>query len=279
MKIKKILSLVCTIILAGGVLAACQTSKSTQEAQSTQGTQNTENLNSLERVKKAGVLYMGLNDTYPPFEFRDTNQNLVGFDIDLGQEIGKKLGVKVEVKTNDWKGIILSLKSKKYDMILSCMSITEERKKEINFAGPYIVGGQRVVVKKGDTSIKTVDDLKGKKIGVQLGTTGEMAASKIQGLKELKKYDGVTEAFNDLSIGRVDAVIADGQVGGYYLKKTGQDLSILNVKLSEESVGIGFRKEDTHLTEAVQKALDELKADGTLSKLSEKWFGFDVYKN
>lgn len=273
MKTKKILSLLCTIILAGSVLVACQNS------QSTQGAKSTESLNSLERVKEAGVLTMGLNDTYPPFEFRDESQNIVGFDVDLGQEIGKKLGVKVEIKTNDWKGIILSLKAKKYDIILSGMSMTEERKKEIDFAGPYIVGGQRVIAKKGDSSIKTADDLKGKTIGVQLGTTGEVAANKIEGVKELKKYDGITEAFNDLTIGRVDAVVADGQVGGYYLKKNSQDLAVLDVKLSEEPIGIGFRKEDTHLKDAVEKALDELNADGTMSKLSEKWFGYDVYKN
>lgn len=273
MKIKKIISLLCTIVLVGGVLVACQNNKSTQ------GAKSTENLNSLERVQKAGVLTMGLNDTYPPMEFRDESQKLVGFDIDLGQEIGKKLGVKVEVKTNDWKGIILSLKSKKFDMILSCMTITDARKQEINFSEPYIVGGQRIVVKKGNTNIKTAEDLKGKTIGVQLGTTGEMAANKIQGIKELKKYDGVTEAFNDLTVGRVDAVIADGQVGGFYLKKKGDELVILDAKLSQEPVGIGFRKEDTHLRDAVQKALDELKADGTMSKLSEKWFGFDIYKN
>lgn len=272
MKIKKIISVLCSVILASGVLVACQNNKGTE------GAKSTENLNSLERVKKAGVLTIGLNDTYPPMEFRDESQKLVGFDIDLGEEIAKKLGVKSEVKTNDWKGIILSLKSKKFDMILSCMTITDERKKEIDFSEPYIVGGQRIVVKKGNNNIKTAEDLKGKKIGVQLGTTGEMAANKIQGIKEIKKYDGITEAFNDLAVGRIEAVIADGQVGGFYLKKKGDDLILLDAKLSEEPVGIGFRKEDKELRDAVQKALNELKADGTLSKLSEKWFGFDIYK-
>ncbi|WP_027624430.1 ABC transporter substrate-binding protein [Clostridium lundense] len=267
---KKILALVTAVILTAGTFVGCSSgNKKTEESK---------NLNSLERVKKDGVLTMGLNDTYPPMEFRDENHNLVGFDIDLGQEIGKKLGVKVEVKTNDWKGIILSLKSKKFDMILSTMSITDKRKEEIDFSKPYIVGGQRIVVKKGNNTIKDVKDLKGKVIGCQLGSTGEMSASKIEGIKELKKYDGVTEAFNDLSVGRIDAVIADGQVGGYYLKKRGGDLILLDAKLTDEPVGIGFRKEDKELREAIDKALDELKQEGTLSKLSQKWFGEDVYK-
>jgi polar amino acid transport system substrate-binding protein len=267
---KKILALITAVVLTIGVFTGCSTGNKKEEAN--------KNLNSLERVKKNGVLIMGLNDTYPPMEFRDESHNLVGFDIDLGKEIGKKLGVKVEVKTNDWKGIILSLKAKKFDMILSTMSITDERKKEIDFSTPYIVGGQRIVVKKGNNAVKDVKDLKGKVIGCQLGSTGEISASKIEGIKELKKYDGVTDAFNDLSVGRIDAVIADGQVGGYYLKKRGGDLVLLDAKLTNEPVGIGFRKEDKELKEAVDKALDELKNDGTLSKLSLKWFGEDIYK-
>ncbi|MEW9096914.1 MAG: ABC transporter substrate-binding protein [Clostridiaceae bacterium] len=264
---KKILALIGVLVISFSLLAGCGNNE-----------KQVENINSLDRVKKEGVLLIGLNDTYPPMEFRDENNNLVGFDIDLGNELAKKIGVKAEFVKNDWKGIILSLKSKKYNMVLSSMTITEERKKEIDFSEPYILGGQKIVVKKENTSIKDAEDLKGKTVGVQLGTTGEMAAQKIDGIKDIKKYDGITEAFNDLSVGRVDAVIADGQVGGYYLKKRGGDLVLLDAKLSEENVGIGFRKEDKELRDAIQKAFNELKEEGTLSELSEKWFGYDVYK-
>ncbi|MBE6065874.1 ABC transporter substrate-binding protein [Clostridium cochlearium] len=271
---KKILSILGVFLLSTLLIVGCG-SKNTADKENNK---NEKNLSTLEKVKKEGVLKMGLNDTYPPMEFRDEKHNLVGFDVDLGEEIAKKLGVKLEIITNDWSGIILSLKSKKYDMILSTMSITDERKKEINFSEPYIVGGQKLVVKEDEKDIKTVEDLKGKIIGCQMGTTGEVSASKIEGIKELKKYDGVTQAFNDLAVGRINAVIADGQVGGYYLKKRGGDLVLLDVKLTSEPVGIGFRKEDTTLRDEVQKALDELKKEGTLSKLSEKWFGYDIYK-
>ncbi|MBU5483844.1 ABC transporter substrate-binding protein [Clostridium sp. MSJ-11] len=264
---KKILALIGVLVISFSLLAGCTNNKKQEE-----------NINSLDKVKKEGVLLIGLNDTYPPMEFRDENNNLVGFDIDLGNELAKKIGVKAEFVKNDWKGIILSLKSKKYDMVLSTMTITEERKKEIDFSDPYIVGGQKIVVKKGNTSIKDTPDLKGKVVGVQLGTTGEMAAQKIDGIKDIKKYDGVTEAFNDLELGRLDAVIADGQVGGYYLKKRGGNLVLLDAKLSEENVGIGFRKEDKELRDEIQKAFNELKEEGTLSKLSDKWFGYDFYK-
>ncbi|WP_125154352.1 ABC transporter substrate-binding protein [Clostridium rectalis] len=265
---KKILAIIMGTILIASVFIGCK--NATQK--------NEDGLNTLEKVKKSGVLTIGLNDTYPPMEFRDESQKLVGFDIDLGEEIAKKLGVKCEIKTNEWKGIILSLKANKYDMILSTMSITDERKKVIDFSNPYIVGGQRIVVKKGTDNIKDEKDLFNKVVGCQLGSTGEISASKIEGIKEVKKYDGVTEAFNDLAVGRINAVIADGQVAGYYLKKRGEDLVLLDAKLTKEPVGIGFRKDDKELKEEVQKALDELKEEGTLSKLSEKWFGYDIYK-
>lgn len=271
---KKTLSILVVFLVSMLLIIGCGNKNASNKGND----KNNKSLSTLEKIKKDGVLKMGLNDTYPPMEFRDESHNLVGFDVDLGKEIAKKLGVKLEIITNDWSGIVLSLKSKKYDMILSTMSITEERKKEMNFSEPYIVGGQKLVVKKDEKDINKVEDLKGKVIGCQMGTTGEVSANKIEGIKELKKYDGVTQAFNDLSVGRINAVIADGQVAGYYLKKRSGDLVLLDTKLTSEPVGIGFRKEDTDIRDEVQKTLDELKKEGTLSKLSEKWFGYDIYK-
>ncbi len=240
--------------------------------------EDTKKDSSFQKIKDGGTLKIGLDDSYPPMEFRDEKNNLVGFDIDLGNEIGKKLGVKVEYMPTDWNGIILALKSGKFDVILSSLSMTEERKKEIDFAGPYLEGGQIIAVKKSNNDIKSSADLKGKTVGCQLGSTGEQAANKVEGIKELKKYDKGTEAFHDLSIGRVEAVIMDGQVGGYYNKKDGDAFKILGEKLTKEPEGIGIKKEDKELKDKLQKVLDELKQDGTLSKLSIKWFGYDVYK-
>lgn len=264
---KKTIKLLAIFMVSCFVMVGCSNSNDSLE-----------NLNSLEKVQENKELLIGLNDTYPPMEFRDESHNLVGFDIDLGNEIAKKLGVQAKFVANDWKGIIPSLKSSKYDMILSTMTITEERKKEIDFSQPYLVGGQKIVVKSDNNSIKNVDDLKNKVVGVQLGTTGDIAAQKIEGIKDIKKYEGVTEAFNDLSIGRLDAVITDDQVGRYYLKETGENLVVLDAKLSEENVGIGFRKDELELKNEVQKAINELIEDGVMSQLSEKWFGYDFYK-
>ena len=255
--------MILTVTVAGALLVGCG--------------QKQESLNSLEAVQKAGKLTIGLDDSYPPMEFRDSKNNLVGFDVDLGNEIGKKLGVTTEYTTTDFNGILLALTSSKFNIILSGMSITDKRKESIDFSDAYVMGGQVVAIKKGNTSIKSLEDLKGKVVACQLGSTGDTAATAMKGLKEIKRYDKITEAFQELSVGRVDAVIMDAQVGGYYVAKKPGEYDVLKDVITEEPMGIGFKKEDKELRAAVQKALDELKADGTLSKLSEKWFGFDAY--
>ena len=260
---KKFMSIILTVTMAGALLVGCG--------------QKQEKLNSLEAVQKSGKLTIGLDDSYPPMEFRDSKNDLIGFDVDLGNEIGKKLGVKTEYTTTDFNGILLALTSSKFNIILSGMSITDKRKESIDFSDTYVMGGQVVAIKKGDTSIKSLEDLKGKVVACQLGSTGDTAATAMIGLKEVKRYDKITEAFQELSVERVDAVIMDAQVGGYYVAKKPGEYDVLKDVISEEPMGIGFKKEDKELRAAVQKALDELKADGTLSKLSQKWFGFDAY--
>lgn len=237
-----------------------------------------ENLSTLESIKKAGVITFGTDDSFPPMEYRDEKNNLVGFDVDLGNAIAEKLGVKAEFVTTDFSGIIEALKAEKYDAILATLSITDERKEKILFSEPYIMEGQIVAVKAGNDAITKPTDLAGKIVAAQLGSTSEQAANKLGGFKEYKAYDKVTEAFHDLEIGRIDAVVVDELVGRYYISKSPEDYKVLEEKLADEPVGIGFRKEDAEFQEAVQKAFNELKEDGTLSEISIKWFGTDVYK-
>ncbi|AYD40325.1 amino acid ABC transporter substrate-binding protein [Clostridium fermenticellae] len=270
MKKFKISALLITCLMTISLFAGCTSSNNTSNSKSTD--------NSLQKVKDAGKFTIGLDDSYPPMEFRDDKSNLVGFDIDLGNALAKKIGVKLEVTTTDFNGIVLALKSGKFDAIISSLSMTQERKKEIDFVGPYVDGGQIIVTRKNDDSIKTKSDLKGKILSAQLGSTGDQAAKKVEGAKTVKEYDKVTEAFHDLAIGRTDALIVDGQVGGYYVKKDSDKYKILNERLTKEPIGIGIKKEDKELKKSLQKALDELKSDGTLSKLSIKWFGYDIYK-
>lgn len=272
-KLKKVLVLALSTIMISAVFAGCGNSSSNKGSESSKA-------NTLDSVKKAGVLKIGLEDSFPPMEFRDNKNQVKGFDVDMATEIGKKLGVKTQIVSTDFNGIILALKSGKFDAIISGMSITDERKKQIDFSEPYVMSGQIIVAKSSNAAINKSADLKGKTVGVELGTTGEKSAGKLSGLKEVKKYDKATEALQDLLTGRLDAVIIDEPVGRYYVSsqdKKGQ-YKVLNEKLTSEPMGIGFKKGDKEFEAAVQKAVNDLKKDGTLSKLSIKWFGTDVYK-
>lgn len=234
-------------------------------------------LNTLEKVKAEKKIKIGLEDTYPPMEFRDEANKLVGFDIDLADAIGKKLGVQTEYVITEFGGLTMALNAGKFDMSLSAISVNEERAKQVDFSEAYVKGGQAIVVKRDNGSITKVEDLTGKTIGAQLGTTGEEAAKKIAGVKEVKTYDKATQPFHDLEIGRIDAVVVDEFVGRYYLAKQEGKFKVA-VTLDEEPIAIAFKKGDKEIQEAVKKAIEELKNDGTMSELSIKWFGEDIYK-
>lgn len=267
---KKALTLALIIAIVIPFLAGC--SKSSQ------------NMTTLEKIKKTKEFVVGMDNTFPPMEFTDENNNTVGFDVDLASEIAKKLGAKLKIVTVDWSGIQSALKSKKFDAIISCFSITEERKKAFNLAGPYLYIRQVIAVKKGDSSIKTFEDLKGIKIGVQANTTGDSAVQKMQFInyeKDVTRYERITDAFNDLNIGRIKAVVIDSVVAYYYKKQNPEKFDIASAELEKEPVGIALRKEDKDLFSEIQKILKQLKEDGTIARISnarisKKWFGEDI---
>lgn len=263
---KKILSLVVVLIIGVSVFAGCSKKDGAQYA------------NTLEKVQKTKKILIGVDDTYPPMEFKDDSNKLVGFDVDVAEAVAKKLGVTIEWMSTSWDGIFTSLSSKRFDVIHSSVSITDERKETMIFTDPYITGGTAIYVKKGNTNIKTSDDLKGKVVGVQAQTTADEVVTKLGATKEIKKYTGMTEAFLDLENGRVEAVVSDPMVGNYYVSKQPDKFDAPKSNLTEEPIGVAFRKEDTQLRDAYNKAMSELKADGTLSSISKKWFGSDIYK-
>ena len=233
---------------------------------------------SWDRVKKAGVLKIGIDDAFPPMEFRSEKNELVGFDIDASKELCKRLGIKVEHIPTVWDTVILSLKAKKFDVVWSAMSITAEREKEIAFTKPYIMEKQVIVVKAGNSKIKGLKDLRAETVvGVQLGSTSEEALAKLnKKFKEIKKYDKNTDAFLDLKIGRIDALAVDELVGRYYLSQKPGDYTVLSESLLSEPIGIGVRKEDVALKNKIQQTLDSMFKDGTMKKISIKWFGGDI---
>jgi polar amino acid transport system substrate-binding protein len=233
---------------------------------------------SWDKVKAKGVLVIGIDDAFPPMEFRNEKNELTGFDIDASRELAKRLGIKVTHQPTKWEGVILSLKANKFDIIWSAMSITPEREKEIAFTKPYILEKQIMVVKAGNNNIKSVKNLGVKNVvGVQLGSTSEEALKKLNvNFREVKRYDKNTSAFMDLKIGRIDALAVDELVGRYYLSQRPGEFRVLPEPLTSEPIGIGLRKEDVALKAKIQKTLDAMFADGTMKKISLKWFGDDI---
>lgn len=287
---KTMMIIASLVVVLGFVLGGCSSQNTSSATSSSvtniagigKVTKNKALYNSLPaRIKKANEIVNGIDDSYPPMDFRDDNNNLTGFDIDIDQALSAKLGVQIKNIPTDWSGIIPSLQAKKLDMILSAMGMTSDRAKAVSFSKPYFMGGMTIITNKGDTknaTIQTANDLKGKVVGVQLGGQAIVDfVSKIPGIKEVRKYDKTTEGLQDLANKRLDAYVDDFEVGSYYMTKVPGQYTKHDLNMNEP-YGIAFRKGDTQLQSAVQKAFNELKKDGTLGKISKKWFKYDIYK-
>jgi polar amino acid transport system substrate-binding protein len=231
---------------------------------------------SLEKVTEQGFFVLGLDDSFPPMGFRNEAGDIDGFDIDLAREVADRLGVELQLRPVDWDGVILSLNKGDIDMVWNGMTITESRKEKINFSKPYLANRQIIVVREdGDVTSKA--DLAGKVVGIQLGSSSEEAVSGepevLAGFRELKKYSNNIEALMDLAAGRSSAVVLDEIVGRYYIAKRPGIYTVLSDNFGSEEYGIGFRKADNAFREAVDKALDDMRADGAAAEISKKWFG------
>ena len=263
---KIILSLVVftlffSVAACGGGAPSTPTATPSSSASSTSPTQTT----------PMKTIIVGTAAEYPPMEFIE-NGEIVGFDIDLIKEVARLAGYNVEIQNVPWDGIFAALKAKKIDVIASAVTITEDRKKEMLFAGPYLEAGQGIVIKKDRTDIKGPEDLKGKKVGVQKATTGDQAASAMEGV-EVVRYEDILMAFKDLEIGRIDAVINDVPVNAYQIKKSGADLIQIAKKFTVEEYGFAVRQDDYVLQQALSQALQKAKSINTYKKIYDKWFG------
>lgn len=232
-----------------------------------------------DRVFDSGKLVLGLDDSFPPMGFRDDKGEIVGFDIDLANAVAEKLGLKLELKPVDWSTVTLTLNKGDIDVIWNGFSISEKRKKEVDFSDSYLDNKQIMVVK-NDSDMVGKKDLKDKILGIQAGSTSEGALAKEtdveSSLKEIKKYGDNVQALMDLGIGRVDVVLVDEVVGRYYVAKKPGEYKILEEDFGKEEYAIGIKKGNDKLREKINKALAELREDGTESKISEKWFGEDI---
>lgn len=227
-------------------------------------------------------IVIGLDDSFPPMGFKDEKNNIVGFDIDMAKEAAKRLGMQVEFKAIDWSSKEAELSSKRIDALWNGMNITEERKKNVLFSDPYMESKQLIFVLAG-SPIKGAEDLAGKVVGAQQSSIGDETVEKDAklkaSLKDFKKYPDCTSAFMDLKAGRLDAVVTDEILGRYYMSKEPGKYVAIDKALGEVGVyGVGFRKDDQALRDKVQAVLNEMKKDGTSTKISQQWFGADIVK-
>lgn len=231
---------------------------------------------------KSNTFRVGVDDTYPPMEFRDEAGKYAGFDIDMALEIGKRLDKEVVFVPTAWSAIFTALSSGKYDCIISSLSITEERKKTIAYTRPYIANNQVIIVKAGNTDISSENDLGDKIVAVQMGTTAEDSCvefMKTTPFKEFKKYEGMVQGLNELKIGRVDAVVTDIVVGKYFVANDKESFNLVETTLPDEPIAIGFDIKNEKARDEVDAVLKQMLDDGAMKSISEKWFGDDMTKN
>ena len=231
----------------------------------------------LSAVKAAGGLKIGTEGTYAPFTYHDADGKLVGFDVEIGEAIAKKLGVKAEFLEGKWDGLIAGLDANRYDAVINQVGITEARKQKYDFSEPYIASKAVLIVRADDESIKGFADLKGKKSAQSLTSNfGKLAQ---EAGAELVGTDGFDQSIQLVLRGRADATINDS-LSFLDFKKHKPDA---NVKIAAEQEnadysGVIIRKGEPELLEAINKALVDIKADGTYKTISDKYFGQDVSK-
>ena len=269
MKWKKLVALASAAVLSAALFTGCGGQQQAASSSSGNGS------------GAGDKIVVGLDDNFPPMGFKDENNEIVGFDIDLAKEATKRLGREVEFKAIDWSSKEAELKSGRVNVLWNGLDITDKRKENMLFSDPYMDNRQIIFVKKGATGITDEQSLAGKAVGTQSASTAE---EYIDGsdffktkVKEVKKYSDFVSAFMDLENGRIDAVIGDVIVGRYYMSKHPDSIDAVDVAVGPVSqFGIAFAKDNQKLRDDVQKVLDEMVKDGTVAKISEKWFGKDI---
>jgi cystine transport system substrate-binding protein len=232
----------------------------------------------LAAVKARGTLKVALEGTYPPFNYKEKNGELAGYDVDVARLVGARLGVKVEFVSSEWASILAGLSANKYDVIISQVGINPKRELAFDFSAPYIYSMPQLIVRKNETAAYTsLADLKGKKLGVGQGSVYEQQAKAVPGI-EVRSYAAAPDTMSDLASGRLDAALNDSLMSAYLLK-----ISKLPIKAGAqvgavERMGIPFQKGNPQFKTALNKVLADAAADGSLKAISLKWFGTDVSK-
>lgn len=291
---KRMISICLTMVMAAS-LAACGGTESTASADSsasadTAGAKEESTAEEAETTAaepsgdgigltiKDGVLMVGLEIGYPPMEYFDEDGSTpIGYDVDVANAIGDYLGLEVELVDTAWDGIFAGVDTDKYDCIISCVSITDERQQQFDMTRPY-VSNHTVLIVPQDSEIDSLEALSGHSTAVQAETTSD-EYMKEHGAElgvELFEYDKVINCFDDLKSGRTDSVFTDSVVAAYYLGDEASNYKTVWENEELEPIGICLKKGNDALTEKIDEALDALYADGTLGEIAVKHFGTDL---
>ncbi|WP_338752271.1 transporter substrate-binding domain-containing protein [Bacillus sp. FJAT-52991] len=273
MKKRNIFHSIILLVVFAALLSACSSEKSKDSKEIKEEGQ--ENL--LNQIKEEGKLKVGLMGTYPPYNFLNDKKEMDGFDADIAKEVAKRLGVEVEFVAQEFSGLIAGLQTEKFDAVISQMTITDERKEQMDFSDPYITNHVKVIVAENNNDIKTVKDFKGKDIGVGLGTNDETyLRTKLLpevGEFNIKTYDDVITSLKDLDAGRIDATINNMYAMQPVVEKNGFKIKAVGEPVKSDQAGIAVRKGNEDFVKELNKILSDMKADGTYKEIYVKWFG------
>ena len=283
---KKIVSVMLCVAMATTVLAGCGSSntastdaaaeETTEDVEAEATTEEAEDAEAAEEATDAaevttvepGVLTMGTNATFPPYEYKD-GDDVVGIDAEIAQALADKLGLQLEIVDMDFDSLVASVQSGKIDMSLAGMTVTEERKQNVDFTDSYATGVQVIIVKE-DSDIASADDLEGKLIGVQQGTTGHLYCSDDFGEDNVIPYANGATAVQALLQGKVDCVVIDQEPAKAFVEANA-GLKILETAYTTEDYAAAVSKDNPALTAALNSALQELKDDGTIQGILDKY--------
>ncbi|WP_044640460.1 transporter substrate-binding domain-containing protein [Risungbinella massiliensis] len=229
----------------------------------------------LDQVKERGTLIVGTEGTYKPFTFHDEKTNqLTGYDVEVAQEIGKRMGVKVEFQEIPWDGMLTSLQTKKIDMVANQVGVKPERQEKFDFSKPYAVSYAQIVVHQDNQDIKEIEDIKNKKAGqTPTSNYGQLA---VQKGAEIISYEDMMSAFRDVAAKRVDLSLNDRLAIAEALKNSKLPLKTVGEQIDRSESAFPIPKGNPKLLAEINKALDSMRADGTLAKISQKYFGEDI---
>ena len=259
-----------SLLIAGLVLAACGKQEVAAPAASAAAP------SAPPPAAAAKVYVVGTDAAYAPFESQNEKGEIVGFDIDVVSAVAKKAGIEVKFVNTPWEGIFNNLAQGDRDLLVSAITITDERKQTMDFSAPYF-DAQQLIAVKADSKIAKFDDLKKLKVGVQTGTTGDEVVSKLIGKTStaVKRFESTPLALKELESGGVDAVVADnGVVIHYVANNTGaQFKTVADASFTPEQYGLAVKKGNAELLEKINKGLADIKADGTYDKIYTQYFG------